>query len=154
METTPWRKCNACKKPIGLGSLYYVCSVSTCNGQRTGYAFCSVSCFDTHVPVARHKDAAAIEMKAPLVQQVIRTVSKPGTSPAPRLSNENREALIIASRLKEYISSQSDFNTSGGVIDVLSDHIRILCERAIDNARADGRKTVMERDFQFIKTLK
>lgn len=153
MDNT-WRKCNACKKPIALGGLYYVCSVSTCNGQRTGYAFCSVPCFDTHVPVARHKDAAAVEMKAPLVQQVVRTVSRPGVSPVIKTDASSNDVLIIASRLKEYISAQSDFNTSGGVVDILSDHVRILCEHAIDNARADGRKTVMERDFSFIKNLK
>lgn len=42
-------------------------------------------------------------------------------------------------------------NTSGGVMDVLSDYVRVLCDRAIDNARADGRKTVMDRDFEFLK---
>ncbi len=65
-----------------------------------------------------------------------------------------REVLVIASRLKEYITARSDYNTSGSVMDVLSDHLRILCDRAIDNARADGRKTVMDRDFEFLKNLK
>ncbi len=145
-----WRKCNACKKDIALGGLYYVCSVSTCNGQRTGYTFCSVPCFDTHVPVARHKDAAAIEMTAPLTAQTVRTIPKSHSS----TSNATQEVLVITSRLKDYISAKSSFNTSTEVVDTLSDYLRVLCEHAIDNARADGRKTVMARDFEFLKHMK
>jgi histone H3/H4 len=59
--------------------------------------------------------------------------------------------LIIASRLKEYITARSEYNTSGSVMDVLSDHIRVITDRAIDNARAEGRKTVLDRDFDFLK---
>jgi hypothetical protein len=66
VENAFWRKCSSCKKPIGLGARYYTCSVSTCNGQRKGYVFCSVSCFEVHLPGARHKDAAAIEELAPM----------------------------------------------------------------------------------------
>ena len=69
MTTPPdnsfWKKCSTCKKPIAFGKNYYVCSVSTCNGQRTGYVFCSVLCFESHVPGARHKNAGAIEKTAP-----------------------------------------------------------------------------------------
>ena len=36
-------------------------------------------------------------------------------------------------------------------MDVLSDYLRIVCDRAIDEARADGRRTVMDRDFEFLK---
>src|SRR3989338_8227906 len=61
-----WKKCSSCKKTIELGANYYVCSVSTCNGKRTGYSFCSVHCFEVHLPVARHRDAGAIEQKAPM----------------------------------------------------------------------------------------
>ncbi|HEY8271897.1 MAG TPA: hypothetical protein VIG33_13485 [Pseudobdellovibrionaceae bacterium] len=65
-----WRKCSTCKKPIGLGAPYYVCSVSTCNGQRTGYVFCGIQCFESHVPGARHKNAGAIEKTAPKIPYV------------------------------------------------------------------------------------
>lgn len=64
-----------------------------------------------------------------------------------------REVLVIASRLKDYIQARSEFNTSQSVMDVLSDHLRVVCDRAIENARADGRKTVMDRDFAFLKSL-
>jgi histone H3/H4 len=38
-------------------------------------------------------------------------------------------------------------NTSAAVIDKLSDLVRELCNKAIENAKSDGRKTVMDRDF-------
>lgn len=59
-----------------------------------------------------------------------------------------KEILIIASRLKEYIDAKSGFNTSGQVLESLSDSVRALCDQAIESARRDGRKTVMERDFK------
>jgi hypothetical protein len=58
-----------------------------------------------------------------------------------------REVLVVVSKLKGYIKSRSGMNTSDGVIPVLSDEIRRLCDRAIENATRDGRKTVMDRDF-------
>ena len=63
----------------------------------------------------------------------------------------SNEILVIASRLKEYIQKRSDYSTSSGVMDVLSHHLRSLCDRAIDQARSEGRKTVMDRDFDFLK---
>lgn len=65
MENKVWRKCSACKKDILEKAPYYRCSVSTCNQKRFDYAFCSVSCFERHLPSARHKDAAAINEVAP-----------------------------------------------------------------------------------------
>ena len=148
-ESNTWRKCSSCKKPIAYGARHYVCSVSTCNGQRTGYVFCSVSCFEIHLPGARHKDAAAIEAKAPTLIRQSAGAAGPAASPAKTVTT--REVLIIASRLKEYIQAKSQMNTSGNVMDVLSDYLRVVCDRAIDNARAEGRKTVMDRDFDFLK---
>jgi hypothetical protein len=163
-----WRKCSSCKQPIGLGAIYYVCSVSTCNGLRTGYVFCSVPCFERHLPAARHKDAGAVEKKAPLrpdsadptsssasgsaPARVFASTSPAGVRPASSASpSAPREVLVIASRLKDYIHARSEYNTSSSVMDVLSDHLRVICQHAIDNARAEGRKTVMDRDFEFLK---
>jgi histone H3/H4 len=39
-------------------------------------------------------------------------------------------------------------NTSDEVVDYLSDRLRELCNAAVSEARLDGRKTVMERDFR------
>lgn len=159
-----WKKCSSCKKPINFLAKYYVCSVSTCNGQRTGYVFCTVPCFEVHLPSARHKDAAAIEMRAPNKSDAQREPSRKiiassGTTPAASTSTMGKspipkDVLIIASRLKDYISARADMNTSGNVMDVLSDHVRVVADRAIDNARADGRKTVLDRDLAFLKSLK
>ena len=163
-ESTTWKKCSSCKKPIGFSARYYVCSVSTCNGQRTGYAFCSVPCFEVHLPSARHKDAAAIEQAAPkaggvgavsaaAAREPQRLIVKSSTGQAVASSRPQmpREVLVIASRLKEYITARAEMNTAATVMEVLSDHLRRLCDLAIDHAREDGRKTVMERDFEFLK---
>jgi len=60
---------------------------------------------------------------------------------------EEQEVLVVISKLKGYIKSKSGMNTSGGVAAVISDRVRKLCDEAIENARKDGRKTVMERDL-------
>lgn len=50
-----------CRKDIPLGARYYRCSVSTCNSGRVKFYFCSVACWDAHLPTARHRSASAIE---------------------------------------------------------------------------------------------
>jgi len=60
-----WRTCSSCKKAIPLAGRYYLCSVSTCQRKRTGLVFCSVSCWDAHLPFSRHREAWAIEATAP-----------------------------------------------------------------------------------------
>jgi len=114
-----------------------------------------VACFEVHLPSARHKDAYAVEEAAPRTSSPQRIIVGASTSSTPsatgKSSLQSREVLIIASRLKDYIHLRSEYNTSGGVMDILSDHVRVLCDRAIDNARAEGRKTVLDRDFDFLK---
>lgn len=59
-----------------------------------------------------------------------------------------KEVLIVASKLKNYIREHSGgMNTSGNVLEALSDRVRALCDQAINNAKSAGRKTVMDRDF-------
>ncbi|MFZ9595442.1 MAG: hypothetical protein ACO3A2_05125 [Bdellovibrionia bacterium] len=58
------------------------------------------------------------------------------------------EILIVTSKLKTYIREKSEMNTSGSVPEVLSNKIKALCDQAIENAKKDGRKTVMDRDFE------
>lgn len=159
METQVWKKCSTCKKPIGLGGKYFVCSVSTCSGLRTGYVFCGMMCFESHLPGARHRDAGAVEKVAPMTMEVptaTNEVRRIVASSVPSAGGDKmpREILIIASRLKEYIQARSGYNTAASVMDMLSDYTRLLCDRAIDNARSDGRRTVMDRDFEFLKNLR
>ena len=57
------------------------------------------------------------------------------------------EVLVVVSKLKNHIKSTSGMNTSASVAPALSGIIRQLCAQAIERARSDGRKTVMDRDF-------
>ncbi len=56
--------CSMCRREIPFGALYYRCSVSTCNSGRLKLVFCSIACWDAHLPEARHRNAWAIEEKA------------------------------------------------------------------------------------------
>jgi histone H3/H4 len=57
------------------------------------------------------------------------------------------DTLVVVSKLKAYIKAQAGMNTSGNVAPKISAIIRTMCDRAVESARADGRKTVMDRDF-------
>ena len=183
-----WRKCSSCKKDINLGAKYYECSVSTCTGQRTGYVFCSIPCWEVHLPGARHRDAGAVERTAPKnvvaasdspvsmsnpvsnsssvqgnsadgvgsksssgpVRRIISANSNPAsasTSVSVKSPMQN-EVLVVVSKMKQYIRDVSEMNTSEEVSHILSQLIREACDQAIQNARNDGRKTVMARDFK------
>ena len=61
--------------------------------------------------------------------------------------SDKDEVLIVVSKLKNYIRAQSEMNTAGNVAPALSGIIRELCDKAIESAKGDGRKTVMDRDF-------
>jgi hypothetical protein len=64
-EASSWRRCSTCKSDIDFQQLYWVCNVSTCNRKRTGVIFCSVSCWEAHVPVMRHRESWAVEKTSP-----------------------------------------------------------------------------------------
>lgn len=148
-----WRRCSACKKPIEFSSTYWVCNVSTCNGKRTGLVFCSVSCWEVHLPGAKHRKAWAAERTAPpQAMEVGQPVVGPrrimvGADKPTSQEKSAGEVLIIASRLKAYIQKESGFNTSERVLDPLSDIVRRLCDEAIQNASREGRRTVLDRDI-------
>jgi histone H3/H4 len=61
--------------------------------------------------------------------------------------SDSNEVLVVASKVKNYIKDRGDMKTSGNVLQVLSDRIRSMCDDAIQSARNDGRKTVLDRDF-------
>jgi hypothetical protein len=154
-----WRRCSACKNPIALGADHYVCSISTCNRKRTGMVFCSVSCWEVHLPVANHRKAWAIDAKAPTTLERSDPPAAPApkraaqrrvvrdTPPAPPASDVPREILIVASRLKDYVRARSEFSTSDRALGPLSDIVRRVYDEAIENARRDGRTTVLDRDI-------
>lgn len=61
-----WALCSACRTDIGFGAIHWVCSVSTCNRNRTRLVFCSVACWDSHLSTLRHREAWAVEETAPM----------------------------------------------------------------------------------------
>ena len=205
MTDDTWRRCSTCKQPIRFKAGYFVCSVSTCSRKGTDFAFCSVNCWDAHVPTLRHRDAWADEKTAPSAQEWARqqetaaresastrpsapsAKARPGSAmsaserPSPTATPSGpssphgdavephersstpsgaagperslagsvpREILVVVSKLKAYVRARSGMNTSDEVIETLSDRLRTLCDKAIAQAREDGRKTVMSRDFR------
>lgn len=64
-----WLRCTACKRDLGFGVAHWVCSVSTCNRHNSNYKFCTVACWDSHVATLRHRDAWAVEARAPSQQE-------------------------------------------------------------------------------------
>jgi histone H3/H4 len=61
--------------------------------------------------------------------------------------SDSSEVIVVASKVKAYIKSQGDMKTSANVLQALSNKIRSLCDEAIETARSDGRKTVLDRDI-------
>lgn len=58
------------------------------------------------------------------------------------------DSLVVVSKIKAFIKTSSGgMNTSSSVVPVLSKVVERECLKAIENAKADGRKTVMDRDF-------
>ena len=162
-----WKNCTSCRKDIDFNTTYWECSVSTCNRKRLGLFFCTVACWDAHLPEARHREAWAIEKRSPTKAEwdrsnsddaapaaikssasagVRRTVSAGGDSS----SDENLpvDVLVVVSKLKKYIKAKSDMKTSETAIPVLSRELRRICDRAIRVAAQNGRKTVMDRDVR------
>lgn len=141
-----WRRCSACKNDIALGSIHWVCSVSTCNRKRTALVFCSVDCWEIHLPTERHREAWAVEERAPATPDPPDGAPRKKRGSASAKGDPNNDVLIVVSRLKAYIRRRDGYNTSDSVLPVLSNAIRKICDEAIANARRSGRQTVLDRD--------
>ena len=159
-EANQWRRCSACKQPIALGAQYYVCSVSTCQRKRTGLAFCSVECWEVHLPGANHREAWALDRTAPKTREADEPAVGAGGAPRRRIIPKSTpspaatagddvpiETLIIGSRLKAYVAAKSGLNTSDKVMGPLSDIVRNAVDQAIRRAVDGDRKTVLDRDI-------
>jgi hypothetical protein len=156
MDEPFWRRCSSCKREIRFEAPYWICSVSTCNRKGSSFVFCSMACWNAHVPTMRHRESWAEEQraptraawKAPAVDEKPAAAQAQAPAPAPVPSGDvPHEVLIIASKLKQYVRARSGMNTSDSVMEVLSRRVRALCDDAILRARDDGRKTLMDRDF-------
>lgn len=173
-DAEPFRRCSTCKKPIDFEAAYYECSVSTCNRKRTGLYFCSLGCWEAHLPMMRHRDAWAVEARAPTreahaaeepdeparVEAARPAISEPARASSAEHGAEARwrvvasppdaaeeDVLVVVSKLKAYVRARSGMNTSDAVAHRLSNHLRRLCDAAIQSAERDGRRTLLERDF-------
>lgn len=139
-----------------------MCSVSTCNRKGTDFAFCTVECWDAHVPALRHRDAWAEERTAPTpgqhaetrrvaaereVQRAERAQHPPEPTPIAPTGPIPRDLLVVTSKLKAYVRARSGLKTSDTVMPVLSEKLRELCDAAIERAAQAGRKTLLDRDF-------
>jgi hypothetical protein len=182
-----WRQCSSCRAAIGFEQIYWECSVSTCaRVARTGLFFCSVSCWEAHLPTMRHREAWAVEKKSPTAAAWQRQLaedsggatpapksapvavrSAPAPAPAPATARaepprrvvsapaaagdeevDEDDILVVVSKLKKYVRARSGMNTSDNVMPVLSAILRKVCDRAIQKAAEEGRKTVLDRDFR------
>lgn len=56
------------------------------------------------------------------------------------------EVLVVTSKVKAFIKEKGDCNTSGETIEALSKAVEKIIAKAIESAKAQGRKTVMARD--------
>lgn len=57
------------------------------------------------------------------------------------------DVLVVVSKIKKYIKATANMNTAGNVSPKLSEAVRRMCMQAVEKAKSDGRKTVMDRDF-------
>jgi hypothetical protein len=130
-----WSVCSACRKPIPFGSTHWVCSVSTCNRERTRLVFCSVSCWDSHVATLRHRDAWAVEARAPGRDEAaaeVRAVPAPrppAPEPAPRPAavaapTPPRPASVTAHAGGPALSNQYDHDDVLVVVSKVKKYIR------------------------------
>jgi hypothetical protein len=58
---SPTAVCATCRAAIAPHEVRYRCSVSACNAGRFKLRFCSVACFEKHIPTARHRGASCVE---------------------------------------------------------------------------------------------
>jgi histone H3/H4 len=163
-----WRKCSSCRKEIPYGANYYRCSVSTCQHERSGFRFCSVTCWDVHLGYTFHRSAFAEEAKAPSHEQVqaeqavvkpkeviqrepVRKIVEEKSQSAPLISKSSNtlpktDTLVVVSKVKQLIKDQVGFNTSECCIEALTRKVVEESLKGIARAQAAGRKTVMGRD--------
>ncbi|HLW56834.1 MAG TPA: hypothetical protein VKY27_05580 [Bacteriovoracaceae bacterium] len=63
------------------------------------------------------------------------------------------ETLVVTSKVKKLIKDEFGLSTSSAAIDQLTIRVQTICKKAIENAKNDKRKTVMDRDFSAPTTL-
>ena len=64
------------------------------------------------------------------------------------IPKKGNDSLIVKAKVREYIH-EKECNTSGDVVDgdALNNEIKKLLDKAIERAKANGRKTVQTKDL-------
>jgi len=58
------------------------------------------------------------------------------------------QTLVVVSKVKNYIKDKTGMNTSANAMEALTRIVERACNDAADKAKSEGRKTVMDRDFE------
>ncbi|NGX46203.1 MAG: hypothetical protein K940chlam2_01389 [Chlamydiae bacterium] len=58
------------------------------------------------------------------------------------------ETLVVVSKIKTFVKNSSQMSTAANVMPKLTQIVEEACLKAVENARRDNRKTVMDRDFE------
>ena len=104
-----------------------------------------------------HKSSWAEENRSPKKEDVLadqnsnhspRRIIVQGKSSSANEADNSEEILIVASKLKQYIKDKYDMNTAANVMEALSRDVRRLTDKAVGKAKSEGRKTVMDRDYE------
>ena len=158
-----WMLCSACKKSIAFHAVHWVCSVSTCNRNRTRLVFCSVSCWDSHVATLRHRDAWAVEADAPGPEEQTRSLANaadeahaspprparpPNAPPSPPQPTTAHPPSVIAHAGGPALSNQYDHDDVLIVISKMKKYIRdrsgMNISDAVASALGDHVRTVCD----------
>src|SRR5690606_8171381 len=104
-----FRVCSTCRTPIAFEASYFRCSVSTCNRPRTALYFCSIPCWDAHVPEQRHRDAWAEPVTAPTRAEWEAELARAAesSSRAPRAREQAPAESASADRREAAMSEES-----------------------------------------------
>jgi len=119
-----------------------------------GLFFCSVRCWDAHLPEMRHREKWAVEKRSPTRAQHQAALAELADKEARQTAAATKDALpkrvagasaddaedlsdeilIVASRLKDYVTDHFALRTSDSVLVALSELVRGLISDAVDRA--------------------
>ncbi len=83
-----------------------------------------------------------------------RGASDAAATPRAQPAAGEKEILIVVSKVKDYIREVAGMKTADAVAGILSDHVREICDRAIEKAQEAERKTVLERDVPRVSSFR
>ncbi len=81
------------------------------------------------------------------MEQTTQNTAKTAGNLSPEQLND-LDTLVVVSKIKTFIRTQADMNTSADAIDAISKKVAEETIKAIARAKEAGRKTVMARDFE------